>query len=483
MNWNSLKIHSKSELMSLVPDGFEFKTEPWTHQVASFVAMIANNGFLCALDLGTGKTKVSIDYCKYLRQELGGMRALVLCLNSAVENIRDEVQIHSDMRAVCLRGSKKEKFQLIKEDAEFFIINYEGLRAMLTMKVPSNVKGKNKQVINQKDFNIFLSSGRFNTMVIDESHLVKNIHSLNFKITRKMARKIQNKVLLTGTPFGNTLLDIWAQYFIMDFGETFDTSYTRFKNAYFEDKGYFGPKWVVTKSGEQKIKNRLFTKAIRYQESEVDDLPEKVFRTLKYSLTPDQRTAYAAARDSMEENVGSSRYHEYRRIASGFESGGKEFKKNPKLDLLWDIVDGVVDDHKIVIFTEYIISHEIISRLLKKKKIKFCHLSGKTKKNHEQVVKFQTDPSYRVMVANMKSGSASINLFAATYCIHYEHGGSVIEYKQSLKRIHRGGQKFRCFFYSLLGTGTVEVGMHRNLEADTDAFSRIVDEEAFINGE
>ena len=502
MNWNHLKKYSKDELLSLVPEGFEFKTPPWTHQIAAFIATIANDGFLCALDLGTGKTKVSIDYCKYLEQELGSMRALVLCLHSAVENIRDEVNIHSDMSAVCLRGSKKDKFQLIKEDANFFIINYEGLRAMLTMKVESSrepitdkngdmeldedgeivYKIKNKQVVNQKDFNIFMSTGRFNTLVIDESHLLKNIHSLNFIITKKISAKTQNKVLLTGTPFGNTLLDIWAQYFVMDFGKTFDTSFTRFKNAYFKDKGYFGPKWVVTENGEKIIKEKMFTRAIRYKEDEVDDLPEKVFRTLKYSLTPEQRKAYSAAKESMEENVGSSRYHEYRRISSGFQKDEKKFKKNPKLDLLWDLIEGVVEDHKIVIFTEYIVSHEIITKLLKKKKIKFCHLSGKTKKNHEQITTFQTDSSYRVMVANMKSGSASINLFAATYCIHYELGGSVIEYKQSLKRIHRGGQLYRCFLYVLLGTGKVEVGMSNNLKNGVDAFSRIVDEDDFIDG-
>jgi len=121
--------------------------------------------------------------------------------------------------------------------------------------------------------------------------------------------------------------------------------------------------------------------------------------------------------------------------------------------------------------------------MLKKKKVKYCHLSGKTKDKHEQNVRFQTDPSYRVMVANIQSGGASINLFAATYCVHYEKSSAVIDYKQSLKRIHRGGQTQRCFFYSLIATGTVEVGIHRNLESGVDAFHNIVDPKGFIEGE
>jgi len=50
----------------MVPDGFTFKTDPWTHQIAAFLATISNEGFLNALDLGTGKTKISIDVCRYL---------------------------------------------------------------------------------------------------------------------------------------------------------------------------------------------------------------------------------------------------------------------------------------------------------------------------------------------------------------------------------------------------------------------------------
>ena len=110
-------------------------------------------------------------------------------------------------------------------------------------------------------------------------------------MARKIAKSVNSRLLLTGTPFGNTLLDVWAQYFVLDGGRTFDTSFTRFKNAYFVDKGYFGPVWKVTKKGEETIRNKMFQMAIRYREDEVDDLPEKVFRSVKFSLSALQREA------------------------------------------------------------------------------------------------------------------------------------------------------------------------------------------------
>ncbi len=112
---------SRKELLSLLPKGFEFKTTPWDHQIASLACCLAYDGFLIALDLGTGKTKVAIDHCRYLGKSV---KALVVCMNSAVENWEDEVRLHSDLRAVCLRGPTAEKWDKLKGDG-IFIINFE----------------------------------------------------------------------------------------------------------------------------------------------------------------------------------------------------------------------------------------------------------------------------------------------------------------------------------------------------------------------
>ena len=88
--WNDLKLFNRDELLELVPKGFKFKTAPWTHQVAAFIACISSPGFLCCLDLGVGKTKVAIDVCRYLDFLDGSkkkIKVLYLCLNTAVEKM------------------------------------------------------------------------------------------------------------------------------------------------------------------------------------------------------------------------------------------------------------------------------------------------------------------------------------------------------------------------------------------------------------
>jgi len=473
--------------MEMVPKGFEFKTNPWTHQIAAFLASTSNDGFLSALDLGTGKTKVAIDTVRYFDGYKKKIKVLFVCLNSAVEKMKDEVEIHSNLSAVCVRGNKDEKWNIFHSRSNFYVINYEGLRSLITVKVKKNDEGKNKEVIHPQLLKRLMKIP-FDFLILDESHTVKSPKSLIFRIIKKISNNFNNRLLLTGTPFGNTLLDVWSQYFVIDYGETFGSSFSRFRDAYFEDKGFWGPVWVPTKTGEKFVKNKLYSKALRYTEEECSDLPEKIFHTLTYSLSEEQKAVYNELIEGKSSDLTaeiSNKAIAFRTISSGFiKSSDHIFKKNPKLDLLWETIEDVYKEQKVVIFVEYTMSRKIIENFLKKKKVEFASLSGETKDKYaEWHGKFQMNPKCRILVAQIKSGGASIDLTAGTYCIYYETSHSLITHQQSHKRIHRGGQTRRCFFYYLVGKGTVEVGMYKNLAKMKDAFDGIVDAKKFLIGE
>jgi hypothetical protein len=156
-----------------VPEGFVFLgPEPWEHQLATFIANIANDGFNDWLDLGTGKTKVAIDTCRYWKMKKGGpYRVLVVCLNSAVGNWRDEIEMHSDMRATMLTGKIEDRWEMLEGEG-FFIVNYEGLRLMMTKKEKKrNHTGKivGKLVGDGKRFNQ-MKQFKFDCIIADESH-------------------------------------------------------------------------------------------------------------------------------------------------------------------------------------------------------------------------------------------------------------------------------------------------------------------------
>jgi SNF2 family DNA or RNA helicase len=511
-SYNILKSMSKDQLLEIVPDGFKFYTAPWTHQIASFLSCISNDNFLLALDLGTGKTKVSIDVCRYIQKEIAPVNAIVVCLNAAVEKWVEEVQTHSkELSATAVRGYVvrdggwwEEKSKIIKTakevklevlcntDFNFRIISFESLRSCCTKRIKPQDKKKGFDEVHPPAIQEILRS-RPNVFIIDESHKIKNKDALIFQIINILSKNVRWRYLLTGTPF-HKLLDLWAQYYIMDRGKTFGNSYYRFRRQNFKEKTRFLKKrgieisdWNVTPEGKNYIMHKMYTKAIRYDESEVHDMPGKVFEVLKYQLSKEQRADYLKIIKGMEDSkvqktFGENQSMTFRQICSGFIiKANKIYKTNPKLDILESLIDSIVEKDKLVIFHEFNMEYDIISKLLKKKKVKFTMINGRVKDKYSNNKLFLDDDRYRVMVCNIKSGSASIDLQSARYAVFYSNARSVIDRKQAIKRIHRGAVKRTRFYYDLIGKATVEQSMYTSLKDGVDLFDEVMGKKRFLD--
>jgi SNF2 family DNA or RNA helicase len=513
-DYNYLKQLSRSDLMEVVPDGFKFYTEPWTHQVASFLACIANDHFLLALDLGTGKTKVSIDVCRYIQQNYEPVNGIVVCLNAAVEKWVEEVEVHGpELSSVAVRGevmrdggwwdkssriiktAKETKLEaLCNRDVNLRIVSFESLRSCCTERIRhpvGNGKYKGCDVVNPEAVKRLLEV-KPNIFIIDESHKVKNKDALIFNILNTLSKRSRWRYLLTGTPF-HRLLDLWSQYYIMDRGRTFGSSYYKYRREHFQEKKRFLRRqgieiseWEVTPEGKQKIMDRMYTAAIRFDESEVHDMPGKVFETLHYHLSKEQRKDYMDIITGIESNKVRKKYGEnqsmtFRQICSGFIlKTGKLYKQNPKMDVLEELVEGIVPNDKVVIFHEFDMENELIVKMLKRKKIKFTEINGHVKDKYKNNKRFQTDDRIRVIVCNTRSGSASIDLQAARYAIFFSNARSVIDRKQAIKRIHRGKIRRTRFYYDLVGRNTVENSLKNSLQSGVDLFDEVMDGKRFL---
>lgn len=288
IDYNALKSLTRAELDGLVPKGFEFATEPWDHQLVSFLATISTDGLHEWLDLGTGKTKVAIDvvrYFEWLRKTR--WRVLVICLETARYKWADEVIMHSSCGADVLEGKVAARWDHLLQSGEpgFYITNYECFRLMVTERkerkptaseMQKNAKLEAKaidrgeefkpkvrlrEVVDHKKIRALIRMG-WDAIVIDEAHRIKNPGSITFQALSHACKKIEQRMLLTGTPFGSSLLDLWSQYFIVDRGETLGVSYTAWREGNFEDKGWFGPDWKVTQQGKRRIERVMFNRAI-----------------------------------------------------------------------------------------------------------------------------------------------------------------------------------------------------------------------------
>ena len=483
-NYNELKMLEEKSWWELIPDGYSFHTKPWAHQVLATACNMANDSFLQALDMGTGKTKIIIDSLRYYKASGREVRALVVCLNSAVENWVEEFETHGpEFKPITVKGGcrKQRTEELIEAPADIKVISFEALRSLCCKREPEigcytpKGKQKHKEVIDRKFILSFISSFKPTALIIDESHKVKNFKAKIFGVLKYIAARTKQRYLLTGTPFHN-LLDVWAQYYLLDFGETFGTSFWGFKKTYFDEvkEYYYGQsisKWEITEEGKQNIERLMWRKAIRFTEDECQDLPPKVFIKKEYHLTKEQWDWY----ERISSGDTEAKLMAKRQICSGFlYRENKSFKDNPKLELLADLLGIIVEKDKAVIFHEFIEEARMIEDLLKRAKIKSISLNGRQKNNFANSKKFQTSESIRVCIAHPLSGGASINLHRARYCINFSNGYSVIDWKQKIKRIHRGTIRRKRIYYDLVGHGTVEAGMYWGLRNDINVFDSVM---------
>src|SRR5262245_6715869 len=143
-----IKQVPRNELLSNLPrhDGFKFAgPEPWTHQAACLTLGISLPCFLYFLDVGGGKTKLICDTFHFRRLRDGPFRMLVCVLSDTHYDtwIAEAHDHRPELRVLPLAGSKANRHELILEDADIFLINYEGLMSYLTRLIPGK---KHRQI-------------------------------------------------------------------------------------------------------------------------------------------------------------------------------------------------------------------------------------------------------------------------------------------------------------------------------------------------
>ena len=118
----------------------------------------------------------------------------------------------------------------------------------------------------------------------------------------------------------------------------------------------------------------------------------------------------------------------------------------------------------------------MIQERLKAEKIKSVWLYGGTKNKSQVLDRFLKDEKVKVLNCNIKTGSLGLNLQeVSNYCIYYERPVSPIDWKQSLKRIYRTGQKKRCYIYSIIMRRSIDRKIVEFVEEGKDLFRVIVE--------
>jgi SNF2 family DNA or RNA helicase len=343
--------------------------------------------------------------------------------------------------------------------------------------------------ITRLDIDI-LREFNFNYVILDESQAIKNPNSNISKCVKKLTSR--NKLILTGTPLENSTLDLWSQMTFINPGLLGNQKF--FKNEFLIP---------IEKKNDQEKTKKLYSIIkpfiLRRHKSQVaTELPEKV-ESIKYcAMTEMQEKHYEEVKSYFRskileqiEKFGVKKSNmlllqgltKLRQIANHPKMVEVEYGGDSgKLDALTRmILSAVSENHKILIFSQFVKHLTIVKDFLISKNLDFAYLDGSTKNRRAQVERFQNEDDLKLFLISLKAGGLGLNLTKAEYVFILDPWWNPAIEQQAIDRAHRIGQKNKVFTYKFITKNTVEEKIlnlqRRKMKLATDL---ITTEESFV---
>jgi len=249
---------------------------PFAHQKTTAAFLTLHKRAFCFNEQGTGKTGSVIWAADYLLKIGAIKRVLVICplsiMQSAWQNDLFRFAMHRTV-AIAHSYSREKRVQAIKSDAEFVIINFDGV-----------------QIIQEA-----IENGGFDLIVIDEANAYKTVSTTRWKTLNKIVKPHTWLWMLTGTPASQSPTDAYGLAKMMS-PSSVPRFYGAFRDMVMQKITTF--KWVPKNNSEQIVHN-ILQPAIRFTKEECLDLPDMTYTTREVPLTAQQLKYYEIIRKDM----------------------------------------------------------------------------------------------------------------------------------------------------------------------------------------
>lgn len=424
-----------------LPKGILTQLRPYQEDGFRFLAFLSKNRFggILADDMGLGKTLQTLTWLSWLKLSRSSeepFKCLVVCPKSVVHVWIQETRKHASLLSI---QSFDPNEGPVKVDTDIVVANYSQLR------------------INQSYF----LGKKWTTAILDEGQNIKNPQSKTAKTARSL--NSEYRILLTGTPLENRILDLWSLFAFAMPGLL--GSQASFKRQYSENDFL----------ASERLHNRVRHFMLRRSKSQVaPDLPERIEETLSCQMEGEQLALYNAELKQARNRIASihsdadfaqERFHilssllrlrqiccHPRLIDPAYAEVG-----SAKLEALLELVSELRDEgHKVLIFSQFVEMLEIIRTEMANQGCSHLMITGKTTHRERLVEQFQTDKSITAFLLSLKAAGSGLNLTAATYVILYDPWWNPAVEAQAIDRAHRIGQKNTVNAYRLIAKDSIE---------------------------
>jgi SNF2 family DNA or RNA helicase len=475
----------------------QFKLEPWAHQLRVINKIKEENLDYFALfhDMGSGKTKTSSEIYRLKCSDNDRLlRLLIICPIVVQENWKRELLAHTyidEKEIQVIDGTSKVK----PTDKELKNPSNKRLVEQLT-------SGRNILIINtEKVGNAtawqYIEKFKPEFLIVDEAHRFKDGTGVRTRALMKTLDKVAPKyrLILTGSPFLQSELDIWAQYYLLN-PNILGRNFFSFRSEYFYDynsgmpSAKHFPDWRVKdhkfykavgldydeKFTLSKLNEIIYKYADRVKTSEVLDLPPIVRCRVDIPLTSEQSKIYtefyedAVAyltqnkidysklssilasecddEEAMSADTALVKLIRLQQIIAGDftkDNGEKVHLESNRYKILKDYLTEICADksNKVIIWSVFASTYERIAKVCGELGLKYVFLTGKQSKAEKQasIDSFNNDSTIQIIIANQGAGGTGVNLTASNYSLYLTRSYRLEHDLQSEARNYRGGQK------------------------------------------
>jgi SNF2 family DNA or RNA helicase len=434
--------------------------------------------------MGSGKTKIMID----------------LILNRSFKRT-----IIVATSGICKRGTWDQEIFTHAPEGSIFVLNPSKIEGV---KRPSWVEEKRKLSKEFKQEVIIVSYSSIwrepfksyllkkykpDCIICDESHKIKTPGSKCSKMLTQLGKRTPNRFLMTGTPLGQSPLDIYAQYRFLC-PEIFGTNFDKFKQLYTNQVVIPGLMFTMLdkknpyKNLEQ-LHEKMFSCAFMMEPEDLE-LPATSDIIVEFEMGKEARQYYKELKKEgcleLEQGVVETSnvltvITRLQQLCSGYLKVEDDDKKRKLVQVddsrqktFKDILDSIPDFEPVIVWAKYRKDIKNIRKLVEATGRKAAELSGSRDTVDEWVNNKAT-----VLIMQISSGAEGLNeLTKARYNIYYTLTHSLIQYHQSRKRTHRPGQTRSVIYYMLVAragnTETIDQKILKSLQNNQDVIDVVM---------
>lgn len=236
------------------------------------------------LDMGLGKTVTTLTAIRDLMYDAFEVKGVLVVapLRVARDTWPDELRKWNHLKELTCSvvvGTVAERRRALQQDADIYIVNRENLAWLY----------ENSRL-------------DFDMVVLDELSSFKNHQSKRFRAMKAMRPKVKRIVGLTGTPTGNGLMDLWAEFRILDMGERLGRYISQYRNLYFKpDKrnGMVVYSYKPLPGAEEAIYHQISDITMSMKATDYLEMPELVSVAKEVRLSETEKKRYDELKKSL----------------------------------------------------------------------------------------------------------------------------------------------------------------------------------------